>query len=418
MSQGEAYNNFASSIRSHSTLKTYRYRLAQYAERIRKTADLDQIIADDLLNPKQAEKYIKQFIASMKATRLTEVYVSGNCAALRHFYDMNDVVLNWRKLTRFQNGGIPETSRAKDRAYTLEEIQRMLEAGATNTRTRAIILLLASTGIRIGAVHPLSLRNLSKVDGYGLYKITIYENTSEEYITFCTPEAARAIESYLELRSRAGEVLNQDSPLFRQDFDASDHLQAKNNVKPLKGPDSLTSTMRRILQQQTDISPHVTLIEGQKPGSITKQVHMWHGFRKFANTQMVKSEMNIATKEMLLGHSVGLDDRYYRPTPNDLLEEFLKAVDLLTINEENRLRKKVEVLKAERDEIEMLKGRVQQKDDRVSVLEKQMQSLISALTNIKEQDKVDEFGKNLVEADILKNVHYSSGTSNVTTTTI
>jgi hypothetical protein len=38
---------------------------------------------------------------------------------------------------------------------------------------------------------------------------------------------------------------------------------------------------------------------------------------------MVKSEMNITTKEMLLGHSVGLDDRYYRPTPNDLLEEFL-----------------------------------------------------------------------------------------------
>jgi integrase len=138
----------------------------------------------------------------MKATRLTEVYVSGNCAALRHFYDMNDVVLNWRKLTRFQNGGIPETSRAKDRAYTLEEIQTMLEAGATNTRTRAIILLLASTGIRIGAVHPLRLRNLGKVDGYGLYKITIYENTSEEYITFCTPEAARAIESYLELRGR------------------------------------------------------------------------------------------------------------------------------------------------------------------------------------------------------------------------
>ena len=101
----------------------------------------------------------------------------------------------------------------------------------------------------------------------------------------------------------------------------------------------LPGTDASYLEQQTDISPHVTLIEGQKPGSITKQVHMWHGFRKFANTQMVKSEMNIATKEMLLGHSVGLDDRYYRPTPNVLLEEFLKAVDLLTINEENRLRK-------------------------------------------------------------------------------
>jgi hypothetical protein len=62
-------------------------------------------------------------------------------------------------------------------------------------------LLIASTGIRIGAVHPLRLRSLSKVDSYGLYEITIYENTNEEYITFCTPEAARAIDCYLELTS-------------------------------------------------------------------------------------------------------------------------------------------------------------------------------------------------------------------------
>ena len=69
---------------------------------------------------------------------------------------------------------------------------------------------------------------------------------------------------------------------------------------------------------------------------------MWHGFRKFANTQMVQADLKGAPKEMLLGHSIGLDDKYYRPTQAQLLEEYLKAVDLLTINEENRLRRKVE----------------------------------------------------------------------------
>ena len=66
-----------------------------------------------------------------------------------------------------------------------------------------------------------------------------------------------------------------------------------------------------------------------------------------------------------------------------------------------------------------------QKDDKLTTMEKQfnemqsqMQYLVSALTNMKEQDKVNEFGKSLVEADILKNVRYSSGNSNVTTTTI
>jgi integrase len=94
--------------------------------------------------------------------------------------------------------------------------------------------------------------------------------------------------------------------------------------------------MCRILQQQIDISPHATLIEAQKAGSITKKVHMWHGFRKFANTQMVQADLNGAAKEMLLGHSIGLDDKYYRPTPAQLLEEYLKAVDLLTINEQKQ----------------------------------------------------------------------------------
>jgi hypothetical protein len=58
---------------------------------------------------------------------------------------------------------------------------------------------------------------------------------------------------------------------------------------------------------------------------------------------------------MLLGHSIGLDDKYYRPTTVQLLEEYLKAVDLLTISEENRLRKKVEELTPKSDEIQGLR---------------------------------------------------------------
>ena len=82
------------------------------------------------------------------------------------------------------------------------------------------------------------------------------------------------------------------------------------------------------------------MLEGQRPGTIKKEVMRVHGLRKFANTQMIQSDMKGAAKEMLLGHSTGLDDKYYRP--GDLLQEYLKAIDALTINEENRLKKKVE----------------------------------------------------------------------------
>ncbi len=39
-----------------------------------------------------------------------------------------------------------------------------------------------------------------------------------------------------------------------------------------------------------------------------------------------------------------------------MLEEYLKAVDLLTINNENRLQKKVAILQKKQDDIEILKA--------------------------------------------------------------
>jgi hypothetical protein len=48
--------------------------------------------------------------------------------------------------------------------------------------------------------------------------------------------------------------------------------------------------------------------------------------------------------ELLLGHSLGLGDSYLRFTEEEILQEYLKAIDNLTINDENRLRLQVQVL--------------------------------------------------------------------------
>ena len=56
---------------------------------------------------------------------------------------------------------------------------------------------------------------------------------------------------------------------------------------------------------------------------------------------------------MLLGHSIGLASAYYKPTEDEMLVEYLKAADNLTINEENRLRKKVEMLTIEKSKVDI-----------------------------------------------------------------
>jgi hypothetical protein len=92
--------------------------------------------------------YIKRFIDELKARGVSEYYIKSSFAAIRHFYDMNDCILNWRRLTRFvipatisatsEEASDEQRSLQRDRAYTHDDIQRMLEAGATNLRTRAI----------------------------------------------------------------------------------------------------------------------------------------------------------------------------------------------------------------------------------------------------------------------------------------
>ena len=69
---------------------------------------------------------------------------------------------------------------------------------------------------------------------------------------------------------------------------------------------------------------------------------MSHGFRKFFTTQLVNSNVNPEIREMLLGHKIGLASAYYRPTEKDMLNEYMKAVPLLTISNEERLKFKLD----------------------------------------------------------------------------
>jgi hypothetical protein len=58
---------------------------------------------------------------------------------------------------------------------------------------------------------------------------------------------------------------------------------------------------------------------------------------------------------MLLGHKIGLASCYYRPTEQEMFTEYEKAIDSLTINEENRLRKKVAKLQMDKSEMDYVK---------------------------------------------------------------
>ena len=107
-----------------------------------------------------------------------------------------------------------------DRAYSKTEIRKLLSAA--DIRGKVIVLLLCSTGMRIGGLVSLTLGNLRKLDEYGVYEIKVYEKSRFSYTCYCTPECATSIDSYLEYRKIRGENLNPSAPLLRGQFDRND----------------------------------------------------------------------------------------------------------------------------------------------------------------------------------------------------
>jgi hypothetical protein len=85
-----------------------------------------------------------------------------------------------------------------------------------------------------------------------------------------------------------------------------------------------------------------------------------HGFRKFFDTTCTTSGLSTLYTEMLMGHDVGLKERYTKLTPEDLLEGndknvgYVDAIYYLTINEENKLKRQVETLRIEKSKIDQL----------------------------------------------------------------
>ena len=133
------------------------------------------------------------------------------------------MILNWVKVSSYLG---ENTRKFKDRAYTTEEIQKLLTK--CDERMRVVILILSSTGMRIGGAINLKLKHLVKIKEYGLYQITIYENTTSEYYCFTTPEATAAIDSYLAYRERYYEKLAPESPLIREQFNRNNPDSARN----------------------------------------------------------------------------------------------------------------------------------------------------------------------------------------------
>jgi integrase len=338
---GDAERLFINSIKSKETKRAYLIFLRKYVEFVHCSSINDLIV--EFKDSRDIERHIINFIIQMKEEGRNFQSIRNYLTPIISFYKINDIMLNSRKINKFMHS---KTRVKKNRGYSHEEIQKLLDIA--DERIRAVILLLVSSGCRIGAIPNLHVRDIEKSGE--VFKITIYENEEEEYYSFMTKEAYDAVQSYLQMRERYGEKLTPDSLLIREQFDVRDPF-AITVPKPVT-TDTISSKIAQ-LAERAGIREKTVLKEGEKSGSHRKAVPRVHGLRKAFSTFALNAKMDIIKRRMLEGHSVGIDEHYCRPSEADLQEEYMKGVDSLTINEENRLKRKVEVLTIEKSKVDL-----------------------------------------------------------------
>jgi hypothetical protein len=337
--KGKATKLFLEAIKSPVTQQVYQRRLASFLQYVR--MDVDSFVGKAKENPHWAEEQVLKYLLREKeraARKEIEASTVSNVKKpVKLLLEMNDVSgINWKKISKI----LPSARRyAIDRAPTVDELRLLLSN--SDLRFQAIILTMASSGIRLGAWDYLNWGHVEPMKKEGEVvagKLRVYAGEPEEYCAFITPEAYRRLEQYIKLRVSHGENVTKDSPLIRNVWYSS-----KTETNGAENPERLqASGVKRLFED--------TLWKfGIRKEKKRRHEFSIHSIRKFFKTraEQIMKPINVET---LMGHSVGISDSYYRPTERELLEDYLKAAPLLTVSEVEEVRRQSQLSRQQLEE--------------------------------------------------------------------
>ena len=302
--------------------------------------------------------------------------------AVKLFCEMNDVSLNWKKISR----GLPGVKKSSnDRAPTLEELRKLVEY--PDRRIKSIVCSMTSGGFRLGAWDYLRWKHVVPISNDKgeviAAKVVIYAEEEDEYYTFVTPEAYNALKDWIDFRAGYGEKITGESWLMRDLWQTTNmnygaRWGLATNPKKLHSI-AIKRLLSRALWEQG--------IRHALPPGVKR--HEWkgaHGYRK-AFKSRTEQVMRPANVEILMGHDIGVSESYWRPTEHELLEDYLKAVPLLSIFGNNMvLEKQIEQLtEKSKEENYAIKGKLSEKEIEIEELRHNDKVKEDALATLSDQ---------------------------------
>ncbi|MDW0329797.1 MAG: hypothetical protein QN651_03265 [Nitrososphaeraceae archaeon] len=367
--QHDAFSRFLYGIKSDETRRSYvskldfffdfykiegndiREKSKNFLEYTKKGKNITQKVTDLVLN------YMYFHIQRAQKKEISRGTIRNFYKPIKLFCEMNNVVLNWKIISK----GLPRgTQNANDRIPTIDEILGVLKY--PDRRVKPVLYTMISSGIRIGAWEWLKWKNVIPIyddkKTVIVAKIIVYDGEPDQYFSFITPEAYWSLKEWMEFREKQGEKITKESYLMRDLWNTGKifiNSRESNLTKGTMGNISIPKKASGNAIRQ--IFTRAWKIQDIRPPDNDIRRHEFkstHCFRKYFETHAM-DKMKLLNVKILMGHDTGLQKSYYKPSEKDILEDYLKVIDLLTINEVNKLKLEFEEkLRIEKSELEML----------------------------------------------------------------
>jgi hypothetical protein len=196
---------------------------------------------------------------------------------------------------------------------------------------------MASSGMRVGAWDYLKWKHITPVmeeDGDNSQvvapKVVVYAGQNEgrrrQYVTRISAEAYNALQEWKEYRVRHGEPLTGESWVMRDLFQTENVKRGANSALATNPRQFKSSGIKSLLNRV--LWRHGIRVKPEK----RHEFKATYGFRKFCMSNAESGGMKSINVKMLMGHSIGVEDSYYRPEEHVISQDYLNAISNLTIS--------------------------------------------------------------------------------------
>jgi hypothetical protein len=374
--------NFLYALKAPETKRQYPRRFKVFLDFLQLDGTFEEQTREFLIRARQNGRWVQdnfmRFIQFQKERakreEISESTISNYYKATKLFCEMNDLAIGWKKIAR----GLPVGRRAaNDRAPTLEEIQKLVEY--PDRRLKPIIYTMVSSGIRIGAWDYMLWKHVTPIQNEQgeviAAKLLVYPGDQEEYYTFVTPEAYIALKEWMDFRASYGEKISGESWLMRDLWQTS-NMKYGAKFGLATSPKRLKSSAIKRLIERALWEQGIRHI--LSPG---RNRHEWkaaHGYRKYykSHAEQVMRPINVETT---MGHDIGVSKAYWKPVVREVMQDYLKAIDLLTINGDKRhfQNQIVELKERSRDSENIIQTKLQEKDKDIAELKAAVKFLMN-----------------------------------------